>query len=144
MGLRLSARAKVLVISDDRALRERVRTGVFALGALPILTGDPGQAVQIAVDVQPSAAIIDGQLVRTDDRVRPASLRRVGSLSDAPFMVIAARTRRAGLVRLGDDDVTVLERDLDTGSMAARLRSWLRASEHVPSSPAGWTGAPGA
>lgn len=123
-------RTRVLIVSDDRALRERLRTGVFAMGALPVLTGDPDQAVQIAVDSQPEAAIIDGQLVHDDARVRPASLRRIESLEGAPFMVLASDARAGGLACLGDDTgVTVEDRALDTGSLAARLRSWLRTND---------------
>jgi DNA-binding response OmpR family regulator len=125
-------RTRVLIVSDDRSLRERLRTGVFALGAQPVLTGDPDQAVQIAVDSQPEAAIIDGQLAQEDARVRPSSLRRVKSLEEAPFMLLASDTRAGGLVRLGDDTaITVEDRELDTGSLAARLRSWLRPRDGV-------------
>lgn len=130
----MADRTRVLIVSDDRALRERLRTGVFALGALPLLTGDPDQAVQIAVESQPEAAIVDGQLVHDDSRVRPASLRRVESLEEAPFMLLASGGRAGGLIRLGDDKaVTVEDRSLDTGSLATRLRSWLRASDEPTS-----------
>lgn len=126
----MSDRTRVLVVSQDRPLRERLRTGVFALGGIPILTGDPDQTLQIAVDAQPSAAILDGQLVREDSRVRPASLRRVQSLAEAPFMLVASQARRSGLVRFGDDEaLTIVERNLDVGSLAARLRYWLNVAE---------------
>ncbi len=129
----MSDRTRVLIVSDDRDLRERLRTGVFALGALPVLTGDPDQAVQIAVESQPEAAIVDGRLAHEDARVRPESLRRVPSLADAPFMLITSRADRGGLVRLGDDDtVTVIERALDMGSLSARLRTWLRGGGSPP------------
>jgi len=117
---------KILVVDDERAVRESLRRALELEGYDVGLAVDGGEALQrLESDMQPDAIILDVLMPGTDGLEVSRTLRRSGS--KVPVLMLTARTevgdRVAGLDAGADDYLT---KPFALEELLARLRALLR------------------
>lgn len=130
---------RILVVDDDRAVRESLRRSLQFNGYQVELAGDGQQAMDSVVSQRPDAMVLDVMMPRLDGLEVCRRLRGVGD--DLPILVLTARDmvsdRVAGLDAGADD---YLPKPFALEELLARLRALLRraskddtaAREHAP------------
>jgi two-component system response regulator MprA len=130
---------RILVVDDDRAVRESLRRSLQFNGYQVDLAGDGQQALDSVVSERPDAMVLDVMMPRLDGLEVCRRLRGVGD--DLPILVLTARDmvsdRVAGLDAGADD---YLPKPFALEELLARLRALLRraskdvtaAQEHAP------------
>jgi two-component system response regulator MprA len=118
---------RVLVVDDDRAVREALRR-VLTLAGYELQTADGGAAaIELVVQAVPDAVVLDLGMPDVDGLEVCRRLRLLGSR--VPILMLTAREevsdRVAGL-DAGADDYLVKPFDVD--ELKARLRALLRRS----------------
>jgi two-component system response regulator MprA len=116
---------RVLVIDDDRSLRDALRRALV-IGGYEVHTADGGQhALTQAAATAPDALVLDIGLPDIDGLEVCRRLRRAGNR--VPILMLTARDavadRIAGLDAGADD---YLVKPFDVGELKARLRALLR------------------
>lgn len=131
---------RILVVDDDRAVRESLRRSLQFNGYTVQLAGDGQQAMDVLATQRPDAMVLDVMMPRMDGLEVCRRLRGTGD--DMPILVLTARDavsdRVAGLDAGADD---YLPKPFALEELLARLRALLRRS---PPDGAGATGAAGA
>jgi two-component system response regulator MprA len=117
---------KILVVDDERAVRESLRRALELEGYEVGLASDGGEALEkLGSDAQPDAIILDVLMPGTDGLEVSRTLRRSGS--KVPVLMLTARTevgdRVAGLDAGADDYLT---KPFALEELLARLRALLR------------------
>jgi two-component system response regulator MprA len=116
---------RVLVVDDDRAVREALRR-TLALGGYDVeLAEDGEQALDRIVQSQPDAVVLDVGLPGVDGLEVCARLRKAGNR--VPILMLTARDAVADRIDgldAGADDYMV--KPFDVGELKARLRALLR------------------
>jgi two-component system, OmpR family, response regulator MprA len=122
-------RHRVLVVDDDRAVRESLRRSLEFNGYDVALAGDGAEALAGIAGIAPDAIIIDVMMPRLDGIETTKALRSAGS--DLPILVLTARDsigdRVEGLDAGADDYLT---KPFALEELLARLRALLRRT-HV-------------
>jgi two-component system response regulator MprA len=118
---------RVLVVDDDRAVRDALRR-VLTLGGYEVQTAEGGaEAIEAVVQSVPDAVVLDIGMPDIDGLEVCERLRRLGNR--VPILMLTARVevsdRVAGL-DAGADDYLVKPFDVD--ELKARLRALLRRS----------------
>ncbi|MFI0164915.1 response regulator transcription factor [Streptomyces sp. NPDC017095] len=117
-------RQKILVVEDDRALRDVLRRGLYEEDFDPVPAADGATALRLATD-DVAAAVLDVGLPDADGRDVCQAMRAHGFL--APMIFLTARhqltDRLAGFSAGGDD---YLPKPFHLAELAARLRAALR------------------
>jgi two-component system response regulator MprA len=117
---------KILVVDDERAVRESLRRALELEGYDVGLASDGGEALEkLEAETQPDAVILDVLMPGTDGLEVSRSLRRSGN--KVPVLMLTARAevgdRVAGLDAGADDYLT---KPFALEELLARLRALLR------------------
>jgi two-component system response regulator MprA len=118
---------KILVVDDDRAVRDALRR-VLTLGGYEVQTAEGGaEAIEAVVQSVPDAVVLDVGMPEIDGLEVCERLRRLGNR--VPILMLTARVevsdRVAGLDAGADD---YLVKPFDNDELKARLRALLRRS----------------
>jgi two-component system, OmpR family, response regulator MprA len=123
---------RVLVVDDDRAVRESLRRSLEFNGYAVTLASDGAEALASIAGRSPDALVIDVMMPRLDGIETTRALRTAGN--DLPILVLTARDsvgdRVEGLDAGADDYLT---KPFALEELLARLRAMLRRV-HVPTS----------
>jgi two-component system response regulator MprA len=121
------AGVRILVVDDDRAVRESLRRSLAFNGYDVDVAGDGAEALERVADQRPDALVLDVMMPRVGGLETCRRLRADGD--DVAILVLTARDsvadRVAGL-DAGADDYLVKPFDLE--ELLARLRALLRRS----------------
>lgn len=116
---------RILVVDDDRAVRESLRRSLQFNGYQVELAADGQQALDWLVDQRPDAMVLDVMMPRVDGLEVARRLRSTGD--DLPILVLTARDavsdRVAGLDAGADD---YLPKPFALEELLARVRALLR------------------
>ncbi|HEY0497491.1 MAG TPA: response regulator transcription factor [Kutzneria sp.] len=116
---------RILVVDDDRAVRESLRRSLQFNGYQVELAGDGQQALAAITEHRPDAMVLDVMMPRLDGLEVCRRLRGTGD--DLPILVLTARDavsdRVAGLDAGADD---YLPKPFALEELLARLRALLR------------------
>ncbi|GAA3365542.1 MULTISPECIES: response regulator transcription factor [Saccharopolyspora] len=116
---------RILVVDDDRAVRESLRRSLQFNGYQVELAADGQQALDQLADQRPDAMVLDVMMPRLDGLEVARRLRSTGD--DLPILVLTARDavsdRVAGLDAGADD---YLPKPFALEELLARLRALLR------------------
>ncbi|MCW2818890.1 MAG: response regulator receiver [Marmoricola sp.] len=116
---------RVLVVDDDRAVRESLRRSLEFNGYAVALAGDGAEALASIAGSAPDALVIDVMMPRLDGIETTRALRTAGN--DLPILVLTARDsvgdRVDGLDAGADDYLT---KPFALEELLARLRALLR------------------
>jgi len=118
---------RVLVVDDDRAVREALRRALTLAGYEVQLAGDGEQALEAVVQVVPDAVVLDVGMPGLDGLEVCRRLRRLGNR--VPILILTARegvSDRIDGLDAGADDYMV--KPFDVGELKARIRALLRRS----------------
>jgi len=116
---------RILVVDDDRAVRESLRRSLQFNGYEVEVASDGAEALARVSAVAPDALVVDVMMPRLDGLETTRALRAAGS--DLPILVLTARDaitdRVAGLDAGADDYLT---KPFALEELLARLRALLR------------------
>jgi two-component system, OmpR family, response regulator MprA len=122
---------RLLVVDDDRAVREALRR-TLTLGGYEVEMAEDGeQALEQIVTAVPDAVVLDVGLPGIDGLEVCRQVRRLGNR--VPILVLTARdaiSDRIDGLDVGADDYMV--KPFDVGELKARLRALLRRSQAQP------------
>jgi two-component system response regulator MprA len=116
---------RILVVDDDRAVRESLRRSLQFNGYQVDLAGDGQQALEAVVAQRPDAMVLDVMMPRLDGLEVCRRLRSTGD--DLPILVLTARdavSDRVSGLDAGADDY--LPKPFALEELLARLRALLR------------------
>ncbi len=123
-----TVRPRVLVVDDDRAVRESLRRSLEFNGYDVALAADGAEALAGIAGIAPDAIVIDVMMPRLDGLETTKALRAAGS--DLPILVLTARDsvgdRVEGLDAGADDYLT---KPFALEELLARLRALLRRTQ---------------
>ncbi|MFD2417260.1 response regulator transcription factor [Amycolatopsis pigmentata] len=125
---------RILVVDDDRAVRESLRRSLEFNGYQVELAGDGARALEMVVTDRPDAMILDVMMPRLDGLEVARRLRSTGD--DLPILVLTARdtvSDRVSGLDAGADDY--LPKPFALEELLARLRALLRRA--APDAQAG-------
>ncbi|MFC5287085.1 response regulator transcription factor [Actinokineospora guangxiensis] len=128
---------RILVVDDDRAVRDSLRRSLQFNGYQVDLAGDGQAALELVFDAgsRPDAMVLDVMMPRLDGLEVCRRLRGVGD--DLPILVLTARDlvsdRVAGLDAGADD---YLPKPFALEELLARLRALLRRAQPETGQPA--------
>jgi two-component system, OmpR family, response regulator MprA len=124
-------RPRVLVVDDDRSVRESLRRSLEFNGYDVSLAGDGAEALAGIAGISPDALVIDVMMPRLDGIETTKALRSAGN--DLPILVLTARDsvgdRVEGLDAGADDYLT---KPFALEELLARLRALLRRTHADP------------
>ncbi|WP_026197897.1 MULTISPECIES: response regulator transcription factor [Sciscionella] len=118
---------RILVVDDDRAVRESLRRSLQFNGYQVELAGDGQQALELIADARPDAMVLDVMMPRLDGLEVCRRLRGEGD--DLPILVLTARdavSDRVSGLDAGADDY--LPKPFALEELLARMRALLRRS----------------
>jgi two-component system response regulator MprA len=116
---------RILVVDDDRAVREALRRALSLAGYEVQMAEDGEQALERMVQSEPDAVVLDLGLGALDGLEVCRRVRRMGSR--VPILILTARDEvsdRIDGLDAGADDYMV--KPFDVGELEARLRALLR------------------
>ncbi len=116
---------RILVVDDDRAVREALRRALALADYEVQLAEDGEQALERIAQAVPDAVVLDVGLPGMDGLEVCAAVRRVGSR--VPILMLTARDQvddRIDGLDAGADDYMI--KPFDVGELKARLRALLR------------------
>ena len=120
-----AAKPRVLVVDDDRAVRESLRRSLEFNGYAVALAGDGAEALAGIGGASPDVVVMDVMMPRLDGIEATRALRAAGN--DVPILVLTARDsvgdRVDGLDAGADDYLT---KPFALEELLARLRALLR------------------
>ncbi|HVR05048.1 MAG TPA: response regulator, partial [Solirubrobacteraceae bacterium] len=116
---------RILVVDDDRAVREALRRALTLGGYDVQLAAGGAQALELVVQALPDAVVLDIGMPDIDGLEVCRRLRLLGNR--VPILMLTARDAVADRIDgldVGADDYMV--KPFDIGELAARLRALLR------------------
>ncbi|MET9228083.1 response regulator transcription factor [Lentzea sp. NPDC003310] len=120
---------RILVVDDDRAVRESLRRSLQFNGYQVETAGDGMQALESVTAARPDAMVLDVMMPRLDGLEVCRRLRSTGD--DLPILVLTARdavSDRVSGLDAGADDY--LPKPFALEELLARLRALLRRAAH--------------
>ncbi|WP_410655405.1 response regulator transcription factor [Amycolatopsis sp. lyj-112] len=124
---------RILVVDDDRAVRESLRRSLEFNGYQVEMAGDGAQALEAIIANRPDAMVLDVMMPRLDGLEVARRLRSTGD--DLPILVLTARdtvSDRVSGLDAGADDY--LPKPFALEELLARLRALLRRAIPDPQS----------
>lgn len=100
----------LLVIDDDRDIREIAKTSLELVGGFTVIVAESGQrGVAAAQEVKPDAIILDLMMPDMDGQETLAQLKRSSQTTDIPVIMLTAKVqaRKEELVSKGAAGVLV-------------------------------------
>lgn len=100
----------LLVIDDDRDIREIAKTSLELVGGFTVIVAESGQrGVTAAQEVKPDAIILDLMMPDMDGQETLAQLKRSSQTTDIPVIMLTAKVqaRKEELVSKGAAGVLV-------------------------------------
>ena len=100
----------LLVIDDDRDIREVAKTSLELVGGFTVIVAESGQrGVTAAQEVKPDAIILDLMMPDMDGQETLAQLKRSSQTTDIPVIMLTAKVqaRKEELVAKGAAGVLV-------------------------------------
>ena len=139
-------RVRILVVDDDRAVRDALRRALTLAGYEVQLAEDGEQALELVVQAVPDAVVLDVGMPGIDGLEVCRALRRLGNR--VPILMLTARDAVADRIDgldVGADDYMV--KPFDVGELKARIRALLRRAGPEAGDPeavcrsrrSGWT-----
>ena len=128
------SRTQVLLVDDDPEIRRFMSLLLELEGFLPLAAAGAGEALRLAVERGPSAALVDVAMPEVDGLELCRRLRAGGYqgavllLSARPGPELPARAAEAG----ADD---FIRKPFDNAELVARLRRWLEVREASAPAP---------
>jgi two-component system, OmpR family, response regulator MprA len=125
---------RILIVEDDRALRDALRRALVLAGYEAVLAGDGEEALGQVATAAPDAVVLDVGLPDVDGLEVSRRLRAAGNR--VPILMLTARDAiedRIDGLDAGADDYLV--KPFDVGELKARLRALLRRSFSGASDP---------
>jgi len=125
---------RILVVDDDRAVRESLRRSLEFNGYQVEMAGDGAQALEAIIANRPDAMVLDVMMPRLDGLEVARRLRSTGD--DLPILVLTARdtvSDRVSGLDAGADDY--LPKPFALEELLARLRALLRRA--IPDTQSG-------
>jgi two-component system response regulator MprA len=123
-----ATKPRVLVVDDDRAVRDSLRRSLEFNGYAVALAGDGAEALAGIGGLRPDVVVMDVMMPRLDGIEATRALRAAGN--DVPILVLTARDtvgdRVDGLDAGADDYLT---KPFALEELLARLRALLRRSQ---------------
>jgi two-component system, OmpR family, response regulator MprA len=116
---------RILVVDDDRAVRDALRRALTLAGYEVQVAEDGEQALEAVVQAIPDAVVLDVGLPGIDGLEVCGRLRRLGNR--VPILMLTARDAIADRIDgldVGADDYMV--KPFDVGELKARIRALLR------------------
>ncbi|HEY2766827.1 MAG TPA: response regulator transcription factor [Solirubrobacteraceae bacterium] len=116
---------KILVVDDDRAVRDALRRALTLSGYDVQLAEGGAQALELLAQALPDAVVLDVSMPDIDGLEVCRRLRRIGNR--VPVLILTARDAVADRIDgldVGADDYMV--KPFDVGELRARLRALLR------------------
>ncbi len=116
---------RILVVDDDRAVREALRRALTLASYEVQLAQDGEQALELVVQAVPDAVVLDVGMPGIDGLEVCRRLRRLGNR--VPILMLTARdavSDRIDGLDVGADDYMV--KPFDVGELKARIRALLR------------------
>lgn len=116
---------RVLVVDDDRAVRDALRRALTLAGYEVQMAQDGEQALELVVQAVPDAVVLDVGMPGIDGLEVCRRLRRLGNR--VPILMLTARdavSDRIDGLDVGADDYMV--KPFDVGELKARIRALLR------------------
>ncbi|MGB3440005.1 MAG: response regulator transcription factor [Actinophytocola sp.] len=126
---------RILVVDDDRAVRESLRRSLKFNGYEVEVAGDGQQALESVTNARPDAMVLDVMMPRLDGLEVCRRLRSTGD--DLPILVLTARdtvSDRVSGLDAGADDY--LPKPFALEELLARLRALLRRRTFDTTGPA--------
>ena len=124
-------RKKVLVVEDDKNLREALRYNLVAAGYEVITAADGGSGLELARDRTPDLLLLDLMLPVMDGLDLCRTLRRDGST--VPILILTARDSEADHVAgLGSGADDYVSKPFSMRELLARVGAQLRRGEMTP------------
>jgi two-component system response regulator MprA len=118
---------RILVVDDDRAVREALRRAL-TLGGYEVQAAEHGeQALELVAQAVPDAVVLDLGLPGLDGLEVCQRIRRLGNR--VPILILTARdavAERIDGLDVGADDYMI--KPFDVGELKARVRALLRRS----------------
>lgn len=122
----------ILVVDDERAVREMVRFALEREGFRAIEAADASQTRVALADEQPSLVLLDWLMPGTSGLELTRELRREGVLKETPVIMLTAKTgegdRVTGLDSGADDYIT---KPFSTRELISRIHAVLRRTGHA-------------
>ncbi len=121
---------RILVVDDDRAVRESLRRSLSFNGYTVETAGDGVEALEQIVSSRPDAVVLDVMMPRLDGLEVCRRLRSTGD--DLPILVLTARdsvSERVSGLDAGADDY--LPKPFALEELLARLRALMRRATEV-------------
>lgn len=125
--------AHILVVDDEEPIRELIKFNLLKEGYQVSLAADGGQALEMAIKLQPDLLILDLMLPGVDGLEVCRLLRKTAQLRDLPIIMLTARSEISDRVlglELGADDY--LTKPFSPRELLARVKARLRRRDIVP------------
>jgi two-component system, OmpR family, alkaline phosphatase synthesis response regulator PhoP len=118
----------LLVIDDDRDIREVARTSLELVGGFTVIVAESGlRGVSVAKEAKPDAIILDLMMPDIDGQETLAQLKRVSETTDIPVIMLTAKVqaRKEKLVAKGAAGVLVKPFDpMKLPSQVCEILGW--------------------
>ena len=104
----------LLVIDDDRDIREVAKTSLEMVGGFSVIVADSGQrGLAVAQEVKPDAIILDLMMPDLDGRKTLAQLKRAPEIANIPVIVLTAKVRANRQEILGEGAAGIVVKPFD-------------------------------
>ncbi len=119
---------RILIIDDEDDIREVASLSLEATAGWKILTANSGaQGIQIAVDEQPDAILMDVMMPGVDGPTTFREMQQLPSISHIPVLLLTAKVQGVDKRRFADLGVTaVLFKPFDPLTLANQITEALQ------------------
>ena len=126
-------KARILAVDDDPHTLRHVRDALSRAGYVPVVTGEPGEALRILREEQPHLVLLDLALPGTDGI---ELMREIATIADVPVIFLSAYGREENVTRALDmGAVDYIVKPFSPMELAARIGAALRKRQ-APEPPA--------